>query len=209
MILFFQAVLLGLSLAAPLGPVNLLCFQKVVRFGVKRGAFVAMGAALGDAFFGSIGLLGLIQISDLSGRLFLALKCVGILFLLGMGIYLIKTAFSAQKTALSSPEGKGRGAKQSFLKGLTLTLSNPLTLSGVLLGMGSLMTPETSVSDKILLFIGVTMGSVMWWIILIALAITIKKRVSLQTFMHHVNLGTGVFILLFAVVLGVQTILTF
>ena len=63
-ILFLKGAFLGLALAAPVGPINLLCMKRSLEQGQRTGFITGLGAATADTFYGSVAAFGLTFISD-------------------------------------------------------------------------------------------------------------------------------------------------
>lgn len=59
-LLFAKAALVGLSIAAPVGPVGLLTIQRTLRNGLPSGLATGMGAAVADALYGAVGAYGVV-----------------------------------------------------------------------------------------------------------------------------------------------------
>lgn len=82
---FIKGLLIGFCIAAPVGPIGLLCIQRTLNYGRLSGLFTGLGAATADAFYGAIAAYGLTLVSNfLVGQQFW-FKSVGGLFLLYLG----------------------------------------------------------------------------------------------------------------------------
>jgi len=57
-IVFTKALVVGLSVAAPVGPIGLLTIQRTIDRGFRMGLATGLGAAVADATFGTVGALG-------------------------------------------------------------------------------------------------------------------------------------------------------
>ena len=51
---FFKGLLLGVSIAAPVGPMGVLCIRRTVEQGIRAVFFTGVGIALADFCYGSI-----------------------------------------------------------------------------------------------------------------------------------------------------------
>lgn len=63
--LFSKGFLMGLAIAAPVGPISVLCIQRSLHNGFKVGLMTGLGAALADGTYGLIAGFGLTAISTL------------------------------------------------------------------------------------------------------------------------------------------------
>jgi threonine/homoserine/homoserine lactone efflux protein len=73
--LFAQSLLIGLSIAAPVGPIGLLVIQRTLQRGALVGLATGLGAAAADALYGAVGAFGVTWVIDalVGARLPLAL----------------------------------------------------------------------------------------------------------------------------------------
>lgn len=153
----------GLIIAAPVGPVNVLCIQRTLERGWKSGLLSGLGAALADTCYGSIAGFGIsLVIQFLIGEKFW-FRLIGGLLLMGVG------AWYYRKPPISLGGGKADPADHSDLVStFLLTAANPTTVLSFLavlatLGLGERRTlPETA-----LLVAGIFCGSMTWWLILV------------------------------------------
>jgi threonine/homoserine/homoserine lactone efflux protein len=67
--ILFKGIAIGLSIAAPVGPIGVLCIRRSLADGRQVGLATGMGAATADAVYGSIAGFGLTAVSGfLVGR---------------------------------------------------------------------------------------------------------------------------------------------
>ena len=83
---FLRAFLIGISIAAPVGPIGVLCIRRTLSNGKLAGFLSGMGAATADMVYGAIAAFGLTFITNLLVENAFWLKLVGGLFLLYLGI---------------------------------------------------------------------------------------------------------------------------
>lgn len=89
-------IFVGIVVAAPVGPVNLICIRRTLAFGRMNGFLSGAGAALGDGVFAVIAAFGLTAVSSTIEGYSGVLQFVGAILLLGMGIH---TFFDRPKSA--------------------------------------------------------------------------------------------------------------
>lgn len=89
--LFFKAALVGLSIAAPVGPIGLLCIQRTLVSGPGVGFISGLGAASADAIYGAIGAFGLTAVTQLFIEATTPLTLFGAAFLAWLGIKMISS----------------------------------------------------------------------------------------------------------------------
>ena len=123
MSLFFEGVVIGLAVAAPVGPIGVFCIRRTLAYGRASGFVSGLGAATADAVYGSVAALGLTFVTDLLVDAEAWLR-------LGGGVFLV---FLGVKTFLSRPAERTVAAGRGSLPGayastLALTLTNPSTI---------------------------------------------------------------------------------
>lgn len=174
--LFVQSLWIGLSIAAPVGPIGLLVIQRTLRHGGAVGLATGLGAAVADAAYGALGAFGVsVLIQALQGaRVPLAL--VGGAFLL----WLAWRTWTAAAPAQGAPVKGGPGLLASFAGTFLLTLSNPATIlsfiaifGAVLGGMGP---AGGAAASPWWMVAGVLAGSTLWWLFLCGAVGTLRSR---------------------------------
>ena len=191
--LLVRGLLLGFSIAAPVGPIGVLVIRHSMTNGRAAGLMTGLGAAVADGLYGLAGGLGITAVSTLLVHYALWLRIGGGAFLVWLGI----------RTIAGSPESDPREATRSghtrtFLTGLVLTLSNPLTMlsfAAMFAGVGGGGAGGASVGW---LVAGVFAGSALWWLILSTAASLARSRMT-PVRMRWVNRASGVIIAAFGV----------
>ena len=129
MTLFLRGLIIGLSIAAPVGPIGVLCIRRTLADGRLQGLVSGLGAAAADATYGAVAGFGLTAVSSLLVNQQTWLRLVGGLFLdyLGLRTLLARPASEAPATGVRGP-ASGRSLAGAFLSTLALTLTNPVTV---------------------------------------------------------------------------------
>lgn len=192
--LLLHGIAIGLAIAAPIGPVGILCIRKALADG-RLAAFVAgSGAALADGLFGAAVVLGLGAVSDFLNGHVTWLKLVGGAFMLVLGV----RTWRAAALAVEPPSGKGPGLWRDFASTFLITITNPGTIFGVVAvfaALGAAVRPETP-GQSWLLILGVFLGSVLWWLILAEITILVRARFTPER-MRLFNHVSGAVLMLF------------
>ncbi len=158
-----QGGIIGLSIAAPVGPIGVLCIRRTLAEGRLTGLVSGLGAATADAFYGSIAGFGLTAISGLLVSQQAWLRLVGGLFLCYLGVKTLLARPAQQAAAV-----RGRGLWQSYASTLFLTLTNPMTIlsfAAIFAGLG-LGGTRGDYASAVMLVLGVFLGSAAWWLLL-------------------------------------------
>ncbi len=195
--LLAKAALIGLSIAAPVGPIALLIMQRTLAEGLAIGLACGLGTAVADALYGLLAAFGLVAASALLDQISWWVGLAGALFLLYLGgkILLARPAAAAAETTDPARRGRLTGA---FLTTLLLTLSNPLTIVSFLAVFASLGVAASGAPDAAAtVVLGVWLGSLAWQWGLVALA-GLARRWMARGLLVWVNRASGVFILGFA-----------
>lgn len=119
-----KGMLLGLSIAAPLGPISILCIKKTLSSGFKPGLCCGLGAATADAVYGSIAGFGLSALTAFLVDYKTVLQALGGLFICYLGMKSLLEPPDTDSTAPNSP----KSSLNSYIVTLLLTLSNPMTI---------------------------------------------------------------------------------
>lgn len=195
--LFARGAILGFSIAAPVGPIGVLCIRRTLAEGRIVGLLSGLGAATADAFYGSIAAFGLTANSSLLVGHQSDLRIVGGIFLLYLGI---RTMLAAPAQAAKS--GSRRQLLNNYLSTVGLTLTNPTTILSfvaIFAGLGWAGTSGESYGSAALLVAGVFSGSALWWLILSTGVSLIRSRFTPRV-MGWVNRVSGTLIAGFGVV---------
>ncbi len=188
---FLKGLAIGFSIAAPVGPIGVLCIRRTLAGGRTIGLLSGLGAATADAFYGSIAAFGLTAISTFLVQQQVLLRLVGGAFLCFLGLRALFSRPSAQST-VANPRSQLNAYASTFL----LTLSNPLTIlsfAAIFAGLG--LAAEThSYPSAGLMVLGVFLGSSTWWLILSGVSSLLKSRLG-QAGLTWVNRISGVIIL--------------
>lgn len=175
--LFFTAAGVGLAIAAPVGPMGMLCIRRTLTGGPRAGLAIGFGIATGDACYGLIAALGLVGISQFMLAYDRPLHLVAGLFLLYLGLRTLLQKTPADAAANDNGNGNGNGkladigragALRAYASSLLLTLTNPQTVI-MFAALFTTLAPRGAFSSAIALTTvgGVFCGSIAWWCFLV------------------------------------------
>lgn len=193
-----KGILLGLSIAAPVGPISILCVKKTLTSGFKTGLFCGLGAATADAIYGSIAGFGLSAVTSLLMEYKTVLQAAGGLFICYLGI---RSLLLAPRTESVETSAEKDSSLRSYVMTLLLTLSNPITIVFFLGVFGASRILMSQSGTGMPAFIGgVFLGSGLWWVCLTGAAAVF--RINLSTSYRRFNLFnklSGVVMLCFGI----------
>ena len=194
-----KGMVIGFSIAAPVGPIGILCIRRSLAKGRLSGFVTGLGAASADTIYGIIAAFGLTLVTSVLVEYRLWLQAVGLVFLLYLGI----------RTFLEKPregppeEARPGGLLRDYISTFFLTITNPMTIlsfTAVFAGLGLAGTSGNYIAASLIVF-GVFLGSALWWLILSTGAGILRKKAG-TNILGWVNkisgtiiLGFGVFIL--------------
>jgi len=181
-----KGMAIGVSIAAPVGPIGVLCIRRTLRDGVWTGFLAGLGAATADAAYGCVAAFGLTAISGFLVRQQFWLGLVGGVFLCCLGV----RAFLGRPAAQPAPAGSDP-ILAVYGCTLLLTLSNPSTIlsfAAVFAGFGLGRSGDYRAACALVL--GVFIGSALWWLILSGGVGMLRSRVD-ATWMRAVNRVSG------------------
>jgi threonine/homoserine/homoserine lactone efflux protein len=188
--ILLQGFIIGFSIAAPVGPIGVLCIRRTLVGGRASGIASGMGAATADAIFGSIAGFGITFLSTFMISQQNWIRLIGGLFLCYLGV----------KTLLSQPAEQAANADGSGLVGayastLVLTLTNPASIvlfAAIFAGLG-IANGVGSYNAARMLVAGVFLGSAVWWNLLSVGVSLFRTRLN-TTALRWVNRISGVII---------------
>ncbi len=190
-----KGILIGFSIAAPVGPIGLLCIQRTLNKGKLSGFISGMGAATADAIYGVISAFGLTLISNFLINQQNLLKLIGGLFLLYLGINIFISR-NKKKNEIKEDINENN-LLNDYLSTFFLTITNPVTILAFLAIFTSLniMNTENNHLSALLLVLGVFLGSLFWWLILSYFANLFKTKVDLK----YINIASALIIIGFGI----------
>ncbi len=189
-----KGLIIGISVAAPVGPIGVLCIRRSLRDGIWMGFTAGLGAATADAAYSAVAGFGLTAIS---GFLVLHRFWIGLLggaFLCYLGV----RTFLSKPAPESAPDKSGR-IVAVYASTLLLTLANPSTILSFAVvfaafGLGASIDYPAAAS----LVLGVIVGSAIWWFILSGSVSLVRHRVN-TSWMRAVNRISGTVLFAFGV----------
>jgi threonine/homoserine/homoserine lactone efflux protein len=193
-----RGFLLGLSIAAVLGPIGLLCVRRTLVSGFAVGFASGLGAATADAGYAAVAGFGVSAVATVLVDHRVWLRVVGGAFLVYLGARTMRAMPAQQVVRAEAGATRLVGAYTSTL---ALTLSNPMTIfsfAGVFAGIGLGSVNAASADTALALVLGVFAGSATWWLVLASVTTRWRSRFTTRR-LRAVNLASGLLILVFGV----------
>lgn len=171
-----RGLLIGFSIAAPVGPIGVLCIRRTLAFGRLIGLFTGLGAATADFTYGCVAGFGLTAVSAFLLSAHLWIHLLGGLFLCYLGIHTF-LAHPAERPAVAESVASTAGLGGAYVSTVFLTLTNPATIlsfAAVFAGLGVASTGGYGAAG--MLVAGVFLGSALWWLLLSSGVSALRRR---------------------------------
>ena len=192
---FWEGFLIGLAIAAPVGPIAVLCIRRTLENGGWSGLATGLGAATADGIYGLIAAFGIAAISNRLVAWQDPIRVLG-----GVALIVIGWRMFGVSPGGPAKSASAQGIGGAYISAVLLTLTNPATILyyvAVFAGLG-LANAETTGSRAAVLVAGVFIGSGAWWLVLVGLIsrfrrfLTPGRRVWINRFSGSILILFGV-----------------
>ncbi|QED48236.1 LysE family transporter [Cytobacillus dafuensis] len=204
MAIFFSYIFLGLSLAAPIGPVNAAQLDKGIKSGFFHAWLLGLGAMAADVIYMIAVFLGFVNFLEIS-FIKIFLWSFGFFVLVYTGV---ESIISANKL-ISFTRKSEEAAVKSFFSGFLLSISNPLTILFWLGIYGSVLAKTVAEYDQSLVMIyssGIIIGLLLWDITMAVVASSFKRFLT-GKILAVISIISGLSLIGFGIYFGYQAIL--
>jgi threonine/homoserine/homoserine lactone efflux protein len=192
-------LVIGIMVAAPIGPVNLICIRRTLAYGPLNGFVAGLGAAFGDAVFATIAGFGLTAAFELIDGMSFWIQLLGAIILTVYGVAIMR----AEPVVMRNSDGTMIEATRSSLYGaiastFALTITNPATMVGFaafFAGMRELVDYQAGPLYTGVLVASVFGGSAVWWLVVTGITGIFHHNIEVST-LRLMNRLSGLFILL-------------
>lgn len=176
-LLFFHGIVIGFSLAAPVGPIGVLTIRRTLAHGRLTGFVSGLGTATADALYGLIGALGLTSLTALLTSQSIWLGLIGGAFLCYLGV---RTFLARPASVGDGSESKALGLAGAYASALALTLTNPATILAFAVIFAGLNADvaAASTTSAVVVVGGVFIGSALWWLVLSTITGWLRGRLN-------------------------------
>lgn len=192
-----QNIILGLSLAAPIGPVNLEIIKRGLKSGFKQAFLTGVGAMSADATYLTLIYFGLTSFLNIA-FLKIILGIAGSIIFIYLGIISAKEFFRKAAIAENPPR---RLLNTPFITGYVLAISSPMTIvwwTGV---FGALLAAEAGTPANISPFLScfsILLGCFLW-VVFLTTALHWGKKIINEKITGYISLIAGIFLIGFGI----------
>ncbi|MGO9571628.1 MAG: LysE family translocator [Desulfomonilaceae bacterium] len=185
-----KGLVIGFSLALPVGPIALLCIRRTLARGPSSGVASGMGAATADGVYGLIAAFGITFISNFLFNHHIILRLIGGCVLCYLGVKIFLTLPGENPNS-----GVENGLLHDYVSALLLTLTNPMTVIAfaAIFAAAGVGDPEGNYLGTTILIGGVVLGSALWWLILCGTIGGLHRKVNDKA-LRFVNRVSGTLI---------------
>lgn len=164
LIALLKGIAIGFALAAPVGPIGILCIRRTLAEGRRSALSTMLGAAAADSVYGLVAIFGVTLVSDFVTVHVTWFRLVGGTILLILGVRTFRAHIPSAPPRLTFNEHAG-----NFFSTFLLTLTNPLSLFAFAAVFAGIGTVEEVSSTKTAAFLvgGVFLGSLSWFTTLV------------------------------------------
>lgn len=195
-----KGLLIGLIFGIPIGAVGTLTMQRTINYNSKLGFITGLGSSVADMIYAVIGVFGITIISDFLLEYQAIINIIGSIFILILGITTIRKKIEMQK------EEKRQNISKTFLSSFIIGITNPATIITFIFAFTYFnLMEQVTLINGILLVLGVLLGTIIWWTILVIISNKIKKNIN-EKRLKNVNKIFGILLILFSVIIIIQTI---
>ncbi|MDD5586200.1 MAG: LysE family transporter [Alphaproteobacteria bacterium] len=182
----YRGMLLGLMVAAPVGPVALLCIRRTVQKGMVSGFATGFGAAFADAFFSAVAAFGIAAVMEIVQNHTQPIYILGGAFLLFVAWHTWRDKPAPPKTEEPQARILARfgvhlsGIAKAMVSSFFITLTNPATLFGML-ALVAAFGGLKGRADAGALVLGIFIGSSLWWLFLSGGTAMVRRHITEKT----------------------------
>ncbi|MBO1513607.1 LysE family transporter [Metabacillus bambusae] len=199
--IIFSYIFLGLSLAAPIGPVNAAQLDKGIKGGFFNAWLVGLGATIADLFYMLLVYLGLVNFLEIPFiKSFLWIFGFFVLVYTGM-----ESLLGAGKITIQNQRAKVTYSR-SFMSGFFMSLANPLTIMFWLGIYGSVLANAVtsySTNQLILYSSAIIIGLLIWDFTMACVASTFRRFLTNQLLIT-ISVISGLSLIGFGLYFGYQ-----
>ncbi len=199
--------IMGVLVAAPVGPVNVLCIQRAIERGFWGGVAAGLGAVLGDGLIALFAALGVGALSNLVDHYRTAIEFIGGIALAAFGLKLYFTEPRIEPPRADARPESLKDFVWDIPQTFFLTITNPGAVLGMLAifgGVSSFVKVQSYV-DALTMVAAIMGGSLAWWIFLSNLIGRYRHKLNASR-LRSVNRVAGVVLVVFGALLVVQAV---
>lgn len=196
-------IIIGMLVAAPVGPVNIMCIQRALERGFWGGVAAGLGAVLGDGLIALFASFGMGAILDFVKENRFLIQVIGGATLLA---FAVKLYITAPEFIIPAEGTEDTATLKDFIwdvpQTFFFTITNPGAVLGMfaLFGLGSTFVEVASYIDCLTMVAAIMGGSLAWWVFLSNLIGRYRHRL-IHVGLQRINKIAGLILAGFGVLL--------
>jgi len=200
LIYFLKGIVAGIIIAAPVGPIALICVRRTLHKGERSGFISGLEAATADTIYGLVAAFSLSMASNYITEAKVELRFIGAVIMIVLGI---RTFFA--KVPANTKNVDQSTSWRDFLTTLFLTLTNPITIIafGLAFAILGLDVQHRNFLASIFITLGVFVGSAIWWAFLSRSVHYFREKIDVKI-LQWVNHFAGVVIIILGAIILVD-----
>jgi threonine/homoserine/homoserine lactone efflux protein len=190
---FYRGLVLGLMIAAPVGPIGLLCIRRTIHKGFLIGFTTGLGAAGADTIFGAVASFSVAAILEFLRHYDHPIRMLG-------GAFLLLVAYHTWHDPPRQPpqhKGGATGILTAIISGFVITMTNPVTMFAILAVVATFGGLHGD-RDAAIIVSGIFAGSTLWWLLLSGGVSTVRAHFT-ESRVMLINRSTAVVLALLAI----------
>jgi threonine/homoserine/homoserine lactone efflux protein len=193
-------IVVGFLVAAPVGPVAVMCIQRTLLDGRISGYATGLGAAIADTVFGAFAVFSVALVETFLSDHRPAVQFIGSVVLIGLGLRTILVRHSRKTEEAKMAPIDHLSLLQSTGSAFIVTIVNPITILAFISIFAAIRISATI--DGLLgswtVVLGVMIGALAWWWLLASIASILRHRFT-ERGLRWLNAVSGAVILGFGV----------
>lgn len=189
----YIGVMIGLIFGIPFGAIGMLCMQRTMAYGRWAGFLTGAACSLADMVYACIGAFGLSLVGDFLFAYQTVLHILGAAFLFLIALRLFRTKKMIEERTLDT-----KGYLPIFFSSFAVAIMNPAAILSFLLAFSLFGIYGTlSLFDGIQLVLGICLGTMTWWIVLVQLTTFMKQKLRLHWY-ERIQSSFGILLMLYS-----------
>lgn len=172
------ALVVGILISMPVGPVATLCIRQTLAHGMSAGFAAAMGAAIPDALYGALGVVGSRVPVEMFAAHRTAVHVAAGFVLLSYGVYVFRAPLRARAGADDSAPAGTMTLLGGCIASLVLSLPNPgsAVVAAAVFSAAQIAAPTAAAYPAALA--AVFAGTLIWWVIVVSVVGRLRRNAA-------------------------------
>ena len=201
--MFIKGLIIGVIVSAPIGPIGLLCIQRTLNGGRKRGIATALGASTSDLLYACIAVFSMSIVVNFIETHQLILQIIGTIVVFFFGLYTFMDDPREKLTKL-----KQENSYDDFITSFGLTITNPIVivLFMFLFAKFHYINEDITFIRSVLSIVFIMLGAAFWWTFLVYLVDFFRGKFNVRG-LYIVNKVTGMLLMIIAPINLISTLI--